>query len=789
MDYDSKQTTVAARLGMRSLLAPALATYALSGIGVGLSIWYHTRNPGIVFTLLGLASLYVIHDELFARCFGQQATSQVFFAGGCAIYGVGSIAIAIAAVTGTATVTLAGTWGAALGLASVVAGARLLTSDPSGATWRWVVGGFGIAGMCLVAAVLVIGHDEFLALSLLLGLLATTVGVIAMRWMCRRDPRVWASVGLAIAATGFVCIGISFWLPVEPLVWLALFFILLALGLVPLSFAAPTLTQSWTTFGLPVAAAVGLAVGAFLIVALDGDLSSTALVVVLLISTLISVAFVWEGFEMVPIIVLGIAISWVVADRSDAVPEPTAAVEVQAAGEPGETLIAIGDSYMSGEGATRYIAGTNIKNANECRRTLTAYPQLIAEGNDWDLEFYACSGAIAANVLTTGQQARSPDDVSQIERLDAFLSGAPGGSDDIAAVLISIGGNDAWFSAIAQACVAPGNCAEHRSTALRNVRLIGDRMRAVYEEVRMRVHPAPVVAMAYPLVFADQTCDASPVSDEELAFLIEFTEVLNDRARTSASQAGINFFEPGEEIFVPLRICDTESLSDAVVNLSLINPQEGNLAERLNPLNWLHGSAHPKPEGHRIIAERLSDWLADIDSNPDPEPAARFDILLRSPLKRVSTRTLGIPEDLPCGQGRLPVSAVSMGLAADEVSWTYPSARPASPVCFTQADGTWSSDQIVATEDGTIVVPALIPDEGWTQVVIYQTALESWNVRVLEMCEPNPDCAHDRAAVDSWTVKEIRTKVEAAAAPILLIFLGVWSMTVATKRAFLNRSS
>lgn len=56
-------------------------------------------------------------------------------------------------------------------------------------------------------------------------------------------------------------------------------------------------------------------------------------------------------------------------------------------------IVALGDSYISGEGAARFFPGTDHPGSNECRRAATAYPYLVAEALGASLTFVACSGA------------------------------------------------------------------------------------------------------------------------------------------------------------------------------------------------------------------------------------------------------------------------------------------------------------------------------------------------------------------------------------------------------------
>jgi hypothetical protein len=84
------------------------------------------------------------------------------------------------------------------------------------------------------------------------------------------------------------------------------------------------------------------------------------------------------------------------------------------------TLVAIGDSYMSGEGASIYYNGTDEGGGNQCRRGPTAWAALASENGFDALEFLACSGARTGNVLY------NPD--GTILRWRSLASRAPGSS-------------------------------------------------------------------------------------------------------------------------------------------------------------------------------------------------------------------------------------------------------------------------------------------------------------------------------------------------------------------------
>ena len=122
---------------------------------------------------------------------------------------------------------------------------------------------------------------------------------------------------------------------------------------------------------------------------------------------------------------------------------------VSAQETPTKTLFALGDSYSSGEGATAFLAGTNVAGVNECRRSKSAYPVLVSSRAKWVLRFAACSGATTVHVLSKGQQPASPTTLMGAEPQINTIAGAT--ASDV--ITIGIGGNDAGFGKVVQTCL------------------------------------------------------------------------------------------------------------------------------------------------------------------------------------------------------------------------------------------------------------------------------------------------------------------------------------------------
>ena len=106
--------------------------------------------------------------------------------------------------------------------------------------------------------------------------------------------------------------------------------------------------------------------------------------------------------------------------------------------------VALGDSFSSGEGNPPFDAGTNTPR-DHCRRSSAAYAHVLngADPATWPLgatDFVACSGATRQN-LVFGSPANHEG--SQLDKLDA----------SVAAVTLSIGGNDVNFKKVLQQCI------------------------------------------------------------------------------------------------------------------------------------------------------------------------------------------------------------------------------------------------------------------------------------------------------------------------------------------------
>jgi lysophospholipase L1-like esterase len=303
-------------------------------------------------------------------------------------------------------------------------------------------------------------------------------------------------------------------------------------------------------------------------------------------------------------------------------------------GQP--TLVALGDSYMSGEGASEFFDGTNNPGRNECRRSPTAYAHLAVQPGRaialHHLAFFACSGAVAVDLY---DRARWPDEpvddgtpdsgADQLEQLEALLSRS---SIDIRLVIVSVGGNDAGFSKIGMACLAPGSCVERGQAWLTRLEQVARKVEVAYQRIRAVVGAeVPVLAVPYPQPIRERSCPYSLLAGDEHRFLHGFVQELNGVIRQSARDAGFYYLGSMPAAFGErLRICDARE-DEIGVNFIALKSVDGVVDQVLAPTNWIHNSLHPNERGHRAMADVLEEWLhshPDPPAKPDPrdEPEA-----------------------------------------------------------------------------------------------------------------------------------------------------------------------
>jgi lysophospholipase L1-like esterase len=257
--------------------------------------------------------------------------------------------------------------------------------------------------------------------------------------------------------------------------------------------------------------------------------------------------------------------------------------------------------------------------------------------------FLACSGAIVNDLYVqpqfTGDPPGGPSELqangvyqpgqTQLEQLARRVSHS---HPKIAFALVSIGGNDAHFGSIVKTCIAPGNC----SVFAPRWNALVDELPAVldrgYRRVAASVPAGRVIVVPYPIPVSDRAdCQSSTFTENERRFLAEFTNHLDDVITAEAHRHGFLVADTRNAMAdANARVCDTGRRG---VNGVSLNPQEGELSQVANPVNWLHDSMHPNEYGHRVLEAALAKWLTEPATqqalaamksyhDPGPPPAA-----------------------------------------------------------------------------------------------------------------------------------------------------------------------
>jgi len=105
-------------------------------------------------------------------------------------------------------------------------------------------------------------------------------------------------------------------------------------------------------------------------------------------------------------------------------------------------VVALGDSYSSGEGAPPFLNGTDAA-GNKCHRSSAAYPEVIfgSKPKKYNLSFHACSGAMIEDFFSPNQ-LNAKENKAQLDWL----------TPDTDVVTLSAGGNNAHFPEVMNYC-------------------------------------------------------------------------------------------------------------------------------------------------------------------------------------------------------------------------------------------------------------------------------------------------------------------------------------------------
>lgn len=391
-------------------------------------------------------------------------------------------------------------------------------------------------------------------------------------------------------------------------------------------------------------------------------------------------------------------------------------------------MVALGDSFISGEGAERYLKGTGSTD-NLCHRANTAYPYLVAQSLDHRLVTAACSGATTADILDDGQHRNSPSDVlggtKQLDVLDgSTLHDDP---DDIDLLVLSIGGNDAGFGDIVMTCLDERSCQRHDRDWMRRLEGISPRLEATYEAIAAKVPDARRIVMTYPQTMVPIRC-APGLSRAEIRwvnkrFLPRLATIITRRATNAGFEVVDN-----TDAFVGARICEDGELTDGrAANVFSLAQVKGRSA--LDPAAITRGSFHPTPLGHTLLAAQLLHQLGSVSESPDPCTTDCPPV--PSPDPPVPPGPSPFPLGTECAGDQLDTDKV---VSVDGDLRTIDlAAAPGSRYCFRDWEDTWHSGRVGGDGQAEVSTRSIRNGNAISVEVLTRESSGSWTRTVLTL--------------------------------------------------------
>jgi len=328
-------------------------------------------------------------------------------------------------------------------------------------------------------------------------------------------------------------------------------------------------------------------------------------------------------------------------------------------------LLALGDSYISGEGAFSYISGTDTSN-NKCHQSSLSYPYLLGAQYATEYHSVACSGAVMGNVYSTDADFpnqlinhKAQTSYNQNE-IDAILNVHTPGTieqyrfmdkDKPNVILLSIGGNDISFADIVERCVISFSwdpCyhkQSERKSLLLTIYSKFTALKATYSKILSEAPGARLYVMGYPQVI-NQTgnCGANVhFDDSERQFASLLIDRLNSTVKSAAESAGAVYVDVNNAL-VGHRLCDAHD--DGVNGLT-------NGDDKFTIGGWLgtnslsfglgNESYHPTALGHQLISNAVAQQTDDLTK----QSAGAISVLLPKIQDNDIFITTGAADDAP----------------------------------------------------------------------------------------------------------------------------------------------
>jgi lysophospholipase L1-like esterase len=266
-----------------------------------------------------------------------------------------------------------------------------------------------------------------------------------------------------------------------------------------------------------------------------------------------------------------------------------------------QSLVALGDSFSSGQGAPPYEKGTT-GHGNTCFRSDKSWPLLLARRLHLEGQSVACNGARVAEVVASDDRRR------ERERRVSQLSRIPSG---VRMVTITIGGNDVGFKKVLTHCVTDRHpCDERYRKGTQDeledrIHQLEGELPAVYDAIERKAPNARVIVVGYPRIFP-RTIPRHPVENcavwgritqREAGYLNARTRSLNAAIGRAAAVADVDYVNVTGQFEGHELRCQGESFVHRPQFRAGIPPYQPD-------------AFHPNLAGYQRLAGVVADYLA-----------------------------------------------------------------------------------------------------------------------------------------------------------------------------------
>lgn len=301
--------------------------------------------------------------------------------------------------------------------------------------------------------------------------------------------------------------------------------------------------------------------------------------------------------------------------------------------------LALGDSYISGEGAYSYRSETDTER-NRCHQSSLSYPYLLRPTQGY--ASVACSGAKLHNIkepvaigsnlyqVFGGQPSVSEEQAAAQGYIPGILFQKEFvDNDNPEAITVSIGGNDIGFGQVLERCVHPlknvgenigsqHTCYPTYEDRLELVNLINrqlPKLRQLYTDLRSGgVHDRRVYVIGYPQVAkVGGDCGLNvQMNAAEIQFASDLVAYLDSVIAQAAREAGVYYVDT-QQAFDGKRLCEGDGSQSAMNGFTVGKQTWGGYG--------FAESFHPNKTGHRMLADTIAVQTDDL-TKPMPPSAA-----------------------------------------------------------------------------------------------------------------------------------------------------------------------